>query len=50
MPTAARLTLLEVNAVPGWRALSRVTGLDVAAAVIETLRNSRGSIRDHDRA
>ena len=26
-----RLVVLEVNAVPGWRALSRVTGIDVAA-------------------
>jgi ribosomal protein S6--L-glutamate ligase len=44
-----RLTLLEVNAVPGWRALSRVTGIDVAAALIEALRNARGSTRHHDR-
>jgi tetrahydromethanopterin:alpha-L-glutamate ligase len=37
-----RLTLLEVNAVPGWRALSRVTGIDVAAAVLRALRDTRG--------
>jgi tetrahydromethanopterin:alpha-L-glutamate ligase len=49
-PDRDRFTLLEVNAVPGWRAFSRVTNIDVAAAVIETLRTSRGSIRDHDRA
>ena len=30
-----RLVVLEVNAVPGWRALSRVTGIDVAAAVLD---------------
>jgi ribosomal protein S6--L-glutamate ligase len=30
-----RLYALEVNAVPGWRALAAVTGLDVAARVIE---------------
>ncbi|HLU46813.1 MAG TPA: hypothetical protein VK116_01975, partial [Planctomycetota bacterium] len=26
--------VIEVNAVPGWRALSRVTGIDVARAVV----------------
>ena len=36
------LTLLEVNAVPGWRALSRVTGIDIAAAVLAALRELRG--------
>jgi ribosomal protein S6--L-glutamate ligase len=35
-----RLVVLEVNAVPGWRALSRVTGIDVAAAVLTTLRDA----------
>jgi ribosomal protein S6--L-glutamate ligase len=35
-----RLTVLEVNAVPGWRALSRVTGIDVAAAVLAGLRDA----------
>ncbi len=34
--------ILEVNAVPGWRALSRVTGIDVAASVLASLRDSRG--------
>jgi ribosomal protein S6--L-glutamate ligase len=29
--------VIEVNAVPGWRALAAVTGVDVAAAVIEFL-------------
>jgi ribosomal protein S6--L-glutamate ligase len=31
------LYVIEVNAVPGWRALAPVTGVDVAAAVIEFL-------------
>ena len=35
-----RLTILEVNAVPGWRAFSRVTGIDVAAAVLAGLRDA----------
>ena len=35
-----RLTILEVNAVPGWRALSRITGIDVAAAVLAGLRDA----------
>jgi ribosomal protein S6--L-glutamate ligase len=34
-----RLVVLEVNAVPGWRALARVTGVDVAAAVLVALRD-----------
>ncbi len=29
--------VLEVNAVPGWRAISRVTGIDIAAAILECL-------------
>jgi ribosomal protein S6--L-glutamate ligase len=32
--------VLEVNAVPGWRALAEATGVDVAAAVIEDLRRA----------
>jgi len=32
-----RLYALEVNAVPGWRALAEVTGVDVAALVLEHL-------------
>jgi ribosomal protein S6--L-glutamate ligase len=35
-----RPVVLEVNAVPGWRALSRVTGIDVAAAVLEAVGRS----------
>ena len=34
-----RPVVLEVNAVPGWRALSRVTGIDVATAVLAALRD-----------
>ncbi len=36
-----RLVVLEVNAVPGWRALSSVTGIDVAAEVLMGLRDCR---------
>jgi tetrahydromethanopterin:alpha-L-glutamate ligase len=36
-----QLVVLEVNAVPGWRALARVTGVDVAAAILSALRDSR---------
>jgi ribosomal protein S6--L-glutamate ligase len=31
------LVVLEVNAVPGWRAFGRVTGVDVAAEILSTL-------------
>lgn len=34
-----RLVVLEVNAVPGWRALARVTGIDIAAAILTALRD-----------
>lgn len=34
--------VLEVNAVPGWRALAGVTGVDVAAEVLNHLREMRG--------
>jgi len=33
--------VLEVNAVPGWKALSRVTGIDVAAEILNGMRESR---------
>jgi ribosomal protein S6--L-glutamate ligase len=33
------LVVVEVNAVPGWRALARVTGIDVAAAILTALRD-----------
>jgi ribosomal protein S6--L-glutamate ligase len=29
--------VLEVNAIPGWRALQQATGLDVAGAVVDHL-------------
>jgi tetrahydromethanopterin:alpha-L-glutamate ligase len=35
------LVVLEVNAVPGWRALARVTGVEVAAAILSALKDSR---------
>jgi glutathione synthase/RimK-type ligase-like ATP-grasp enzyme len=38
--------VLEVNAVPGWRALARVTGIDVAAAVLE-LATGRRTVNKH---
>ena len=31
------LVVLEVNAVPGWRALARVTGIDIAAEILAAL-------------
>jgi tetrahydromethanopterin:alpha-L-glutamate ligase len=37
---AGRWVVLEVNAVPGWRALARVTGIDVAAALLAGLRDA----------
>jgi ribosomal protein S6--L-glutamate ligase len=36
-----QLVVLEVNAVPGWRALARVTGTDIAAAILAALRDMR---------
>jgi ribosomal protein S6--L-glutamate ligase len=35
-----QLVILEVNAVPGWRALARVTSVDVAAAILAALRDA----------
>ena len=34
-----RTVVLEVNAVPGWRALAAATGIDVAAAILAALRD-----------
>ena len=34
-------TVLEVNAVPGWKALAGTTGVDVAAAILNELREAR---------
>ncbi|RUL84317.1 ATP-grasp domain-containing protein [Tautonia sociabilis] len=34
---SGRLVVLEVNAVPGWRALAGATGVDVASAILEEL-------------
>ena len=33
--------VLEVNAVPGWKALARATGVDVAAEILADLRDHR---------
>ena len=35
------LVVLEVNAVPGWRALGQATGVDVAAAILDHLKQMR---------
>jgi tetrahydromethanopterin:alpha-L-glutamate ligase len=34
-------TVLEVNAVPGWKALAATTGIDVASAILADLRDHR---------
>ncbi len=39
LDTGRRL-LIEVNAVPGWKALSLATGVDVAAAILDALREA----------
>lgn len=36
-----RFNVLETNAVPGWRAFSKVTGIDVATNILEALRSAR---------
>jgi RimK family alpha-L-glutamate ligase len=36
------LFVIEVNAVPGWRAFERTTGIPVAVRVIESLERTRG--------
>ena len=41
---AGEMYVIEVNAVPGWRALAPVTGVDVARALIETV--TRPEARD----
>jgi ribosomal protein S6--L-glutamate ligase len=42
LPTrSGELLVLEVNAVPGWKALSAATGVDVASAVLDELRGQR---------
>ena len=42
--------VIEVNGVPGWRALSRVTGCDVAREVIGVLEESEGGRRQASQA
>jgi ribosomal protein S6--L-glutamate ligase len=41
LPTADGYVVLEVNAVPGWRALAPACGVDVAAAVVRHLEGCR---------
>ncbi len=36
-----RHVVIEVNAVPGWRALASVTGIDIAAEILSALRDWR---------
>jgi ribosomal protein S6--L-glutamate ligase len=36
------LVVLEVNAVPGWRALARATGVDIAAEILRLLGDDAG--------
>jgi RimK family alpha-L-glutamate ligase len=36
-PRLRRMTVIEVNAVPGWRALARATGVDVAKLLLSDL-------------
>ncbi len=38
-----RCYVLEVNAVPGWQAFQRVTGIDVAARLIQKIQQQRGA-------
>ena len=35
-----QVVVIEVNAVPGWRALSKATGIDVAASILSALREA----------
>ncbi len=42
LPAAGGEVVLEVNAVPGWRALSPACGVDVAAAVVRHLAGEAG--------
>lgn len=37
---SGRRLIIEVNGVPGWKALSRATGVDVAVAVLDALREA----------
>jgi ribosomal protein S6--L-glutamate ligase len=41
LPTTGGYVVLEVNAVPGWRALAPACGVDVAAAVVRYLEGRR---------
>lgn len=40
-----RVFVLEVNGIPGWRALQQATGVDVADAIVECLERRVGTAR-----
>lgn len=40
---SGRLFVIEVNAVPGWRAFRKVTGVDVATRLLEAVQQNRGN-------
>jgi predicted ATP-grasp superfamily ATP-dependent carboligase len=44
---AGQVYVIEVNAVPGWRAFQRVTGIDVAALVIASLEETSRPTNHH---
>jgi ribosomal protein S6--L-glutamate ligase len=41
--------VLEVNAVPGWRALAKATGTDIAQTIIAYVRSQTRSVSENDR-
>jgi RimK family alpha-L-glutamate ligase len=46
LPTRdGRVFVLEVNGIPGWRALQQATGLDIADAIIDCLERRVGTAR-----
>jgi triphosphoribosyl-dephospho-CoA synthase len=47
---AGELHVIEVNAVPGWRALGPATGVDVARAMIETVSRDAPAERERSRS
>jgi ribosomal protein S6--L-glutamate ligase len=47
--STGNLYVLEVNAVPGWQAIGRVTGRDIAAAVLALARRASGGGSEYRR-
>jgi RimK family alpha-L-glutamate ligase len=45
-----RLLVIEVNAVPGWRALAGATGIDVAAEVLSELKSPSAPLTTNQQA